>query len=127
MKKVSVVFLFAGLQVSSAIESWNVDSQEEWAASLAEQKGVELVKGLATPTEKKVTLTSTLKSYENKRGAQFITISQSPVWMNWNPAGKLLPRNLGDAPVLLNRGEEGYWAFGRYSSCLLYTSPSPRD
>jgi len=115
MKKVSVVFLFAGLQVSSAIESWNVDSQEEWAASLAEQKGVELVKGLASPTEKKVTLTSTLKSYENKRGAQFITISQSPVWMNWNPAGKLLPRNLGDAPVLLNRGEEGYWAFGRYS------------
>ena len=116
MKKLSVVCLFAGLQVAPAIESWRVDSQEEWAASFYEQEGIEVAQGLATPTEKKVIIKSALKSYEQKRSAKLITISQSPIWMNWNSAGKLLPSNLGDAPVLLNRGEEGYWAFGRYSS-----------
>ncbi|MGJ8654556.1 MAG: hypothetical protein ACSHX8_14945 [Opitutaceae bacterium] len=115
--KLTGMFTLGALSAMTAVgETWTVASQAEWNNSLAEQTGVEITDGLASPTEKTATLSSVMKQFDEKRSAQSITIDQSPVWHNWEPVKNIGPSNLGDAPVMLSLGPDDYWIFGRYSA-----------
>ena len=95
-------------------EAWVVDTQDEWTEGLQKKDGLEISDGMATPTATKAELQSVLKTYPEKKTASSITISQSPIWQNWQPTQRIGPSNLGDAPVLLSMGPDNYWIFGRY-------------
>ncbi len=96
-------------------ESWIIESQTDWQANLAAQTNLEFKDGQATPTAATASFRSALKTFAEKRRATSMTISQSPIWENWQPAGQIGPDNLADAPVFLQMGPENYWIFGRYS------------
>jgi hypothetical protein len=100
--------------IAHADSSWVIDTQDEWKQATADQSDLELKDGLATPTAKKATFRSTLKTFDEKRSAESITIDQSTKWHNWNPVGQIGPGNVGDAPVFLRMGDDDYWLFGRY-------------
>ena len=93
---------------------WLIQSQEEWTAAIESSNGLEIKDGLASPTGKSGTLKTVLKSFPAKRSASALTLTQSPIWQNWNPIENLGPANLADAPVLLTKGPDDYWMFGRY-------------
>ena len=99
---------------SSGDGSWIVDSQEEWEQSTETQDGLRFDKGMARPTAQQATFRSKIKSFPAKRSAASIVISQSPEWLNWEPTENIGPKNLGDAPVMLQLGPGNYWMFGRY-------------
>ena len=94
--------------------AWSVDSQADWSDAQATQKGLSIEEGFASPSEKTGSYTSALKQYKTKRKARSLTITQSPVWLNWQPIDNLGPANMQDAPVFLSLGPNNYWAFGRY-------------
>ncbi|SMP66541.1 hypothetical protein SAMN06265222_11012 [Neorhodopirellula lusitana] len=104
----------ATFNYGSAEDAWTVDSQTEWQDAIAESSNLEFADGMAAPTESTATLQSKLKSFAEKRSASSLTVSQSAVWENWQPAGNLGPANLRDAPVMLRLGPSNYWMFGRY-------------
>ena len=97
-------------------EDWQTATQEEWKVNKAQAENLEFKDAMASPTAKTATFKSILKSFPEKRSAGSISISQSPVWLNWNPIAQLGPKNLRDAPVALRLGEGDYWLFGRYGS-----------
>ena len=119
MKTTHSVILFLGLACLPAMaenKAWKIDKQEDWKSQVESSKGMTFEDGMAMPTEKNGTLKSVLKTFPEKRSASTLTFDQSPIWQNWNPMGNLGPVNLGDAPVLLVKGPNDYWMFGRYSS-----------
>lgn len=94
-------------------EFWSVDSTQEWSQGQGEGIGYE--DGLASLTKgKKGTYRSQMRQFETKRSAKELMITQSPVWANWEETGNLGPENLLDAPVMLTKGPDDYWMFGRY-------------
>ena len=94
-----------------------IDSAEEWKANLKRVDGkLSVEEGYVSPQEKTATLTTKLHSSDQKRSAATLTVTQSPLWQNWNPIENLGPSNLADAPVLLTVGPDNYWMFGRYGS-----------
>lgn len=93
-----------------------IETEEEWKAAIASSEGIEIKDGFVSPVAESGTLTSKLQSFEEKRSAKSLTVTQSPVWQNWNPIENLGPENLQDAPVLLTMGPGDYWMFGRYGS-----------
>ena len=95
--------------------AWTIDSQEQWSQSTESQTGLEFKNGMARPAQKQATFRSKIKSFESKCSASSVVISQSPEWLNWEPVKNLGPVNLGDAPVMLQRGAGDYWMFGRYT------------
>jgi len=97
-----------------AEESWMIDSQSDWVAATEDQSNLKFNDGVAIPTAKTAAFQSKLKTFTEKRTANSIVISQSPVWENWEPVPNIGPQNLADAPVLLRRGPDDYWMFGRY-------------
>ncbi|MDA9260367.1 hypothetical protein N9P58_00710 [Puniceicoccaceae bacterium] len=113
--KYTIFTLLALSPLIATAGDWNIDTQEDWQAAIADQSNLEIQNGLATPTASTATLRSALKTFDEKRSAQSITINQSPVWQNWEPVTNVGPSNLGDAPVMLSLGPDNYWMFGRYA------------
>jgi len=108
-----------GLQASCLLgqedaKPWVVDTQDQWTESVSSSDGVMVEDGMASPSQKSASLKSVLKRFDKKRSASEIVVSQSPQWLNWDPAGNIGPKNLGDAPVMLSLGPDNYWMFGRY-------------
>lgn len=97
-----------------AIESWQINTQQEWTEHLTTNDAVNTSDGLVSTTSKSVTIRSVLKSFPEKRSAASIVVSQSSIWENWESAGHIGPKNLADAPVLLRHGPNDYWIFGKY-------------
>ena len=95
-------------------EDWTIDSDADWKSNTGETAGLEIKKGMAEPTEKTATFKSAIKRFDVPTQARSISIGQSPVWENWQPTPNLGPKNLGDAPVMLQLGPDNYWMFGRY-------------
>lgn len=95
-------------------QPWIIDNQEEWKAAITSSEGISIEDGTSAPTEKSGTLKTTIKSFDSKRSASSLTVTQSPIWQNWNPIENLGPSNLADAPVLLTKGPDDYWMLGRY-------------
>lgn len=89
---------------------WNFEDQKQVDSS----KGAVFEKGTVSPEEKSATLLTKVEKVKKKRAPKSLTISQSPIWQNWNPIENLGPANLRDAPVLLTKGPGDYWIFGRY-------------
>lgn len=115
--KLTLISSIACFAISSAIAEdspWLIQSQEEWTAAIQSSEGLEFKDGLASPTGKSGTLKTIIKSFPAKRSASSLNLTQSPIWQNWNPITNLGPLNLADAPVLLTKGPDDYWMFGRY-------------
>ena len=109
--------LLAGCAQSSSVKNekaWLIDSQEEWMEAVAAKSNLDFKDGMAEPNAKSATLKSKMKRFSEKRSASSITVSQSPVWHNWQPVENIGPANLGDAPIMLTVGPGNYWMFGRY-------------
>ncbi|CAA6677779.1 MULTISPECIES: hypothetical protein [unclassified Lentimonas] len=107
--------LFLGSQAVFADEgAWTIDTQQEWTQNVENQDGLEIADGMASPVAETAILKSRLKSYTEKRRAKSVTVSQSSVWLNWQPVKNIGPSNLKDAPVFLHMGPGNYWMFGRY-------------
>ncbi|MBX2852232.1 MAG: hypothetical protein KTR15_10850 [Phycisphaeraceae bacterium] len=104
----------AGSCVSASAAPWVVDSQEEWTQAVGQPKTLSIADGLAVPKIETVTFRSKVRRFDAKRKAKSLTISQSPIWQNWEPIENLGPVNMKDAPVFLSLGESNYWAFGKY-------------
>lgn len=99
---------------ATAQETWTVDSHAQWKNAAESSARLEFKDGMATPTDSQARFKSKLKTFDQKRSAKSITVSQSPIWLNWEPIENIGPVNLGDAPVFLTLGPDNYWMFGRY-------------
>ncbi len=99
-------------------DDWRIDTMEEWQSAAAKSENLEIEDGMATPTAMTATFTSVVKKFDTKRTFGKMTLSQSPVWRNWEPIGKVGPRNLEDAPVFLVKAPGDYWLFGLYGPYL---------
>lgn len=110
----TLILALACLPALAEEQPWTIDSQEAWEAAVESSDGITLENGEASPIENSGTLRSTIKSFAKKRSAVALTLNQSPIWQNWNPIANLGPANLSDAPVLLTKGPDDYWMFGRY-------------
>lgn len=102
--------------LSANAESFKIETQSEWKSSIASSKGIAIEDGLAAPTGKSGNLKTKIQKFDTKRSAASLSVTQSPIWQNWNPIDNLGPSNLQDAPVLLTLGPDNYWIFGRYGS-----------
>lgn len=100
----------------AAPADWTIESQADWEASTESKTGIEFQDGMAVPSEPSATFRSKLKVFDQKQTPSRLVVSQSPVWDNWAPVPKVLPPNLGDAPVALRAGPGNYWLFGRYQN-----------
>lgn len=108
--------VLTGSSVHASAEDWTVDSQEQWTQASASSEGLAIEEGMAMPSGKAASFTSKVQRFDRKRKAKSITLTQSPIWQNWNPVENLGPSNLGDAPIFLSLGPNNYWAFGRYGN-----------
>ncbi|MEM1296204.1 MAG: hypothetical protein AAGH89_12625 [Verrucomicrobiota bacterium] len=104
------------IQSTFATEPWTIEKEAEWSAEVESSEGLKVEAGTVSPAEKSGELRTKIRSFEEKRSAKSLSISQSSIWQNWNPIENLGPSNLSDAPVLLTVGPDDYWMFGRYGS-----------
>ncbi|MDF7824774.1 hypothetical protein P4B35_12185 [Pontiellaceae bacterium B12227] len=114
MKKTTVVLGLALASLVHADSTWVIENQADWDKYTGSKTDLEIKDGQATPTAETAVFQSAIKSFSEKQSAASIRLSQSPVWLNWNPVKNIGPKNLKDAPVFLRRGENDYWMFGRY-------------
>ena len=98
----------------AAAADWTIQGEKAWKAQTAESEGVVFENGFVAPEGKTATLKTKVQTFKSKRSAGSLTVTQSPVWQNWNPIPNLGPDNLQDAPVLLTMGRNNYWMFGKY-------------
>lgn len=105
---------FSTIQLTHADQNWVIDSQEDWKISKLSSSALEIKKGMVDPNSENSSFKSILKKFPKKQSIQSITFDQSPVWQNWEPIANIGPSNLADAPVLLTKGPDDYWMFGRY-------------
>jgi hypothetical protein len=106
-------FIFAtSALIAHSAEVWQIDAPQEWQAAQFRVEGIELRDGLAALIDGTGVYESAVKHFPEKIAAQSIRFEQSPVWLNWRPVAKVLPPELGDAPVFLSLGPGDYWAFG---------------
>ena len=131
-RKLSVIstaalMLAGGLHLGAANNPWAVDTTEEWAESLLANDSIEIADGFVSPRGESATVRSRLIRFDGKRAAASLTISQSPVWENWQAMENIGPANLGDAPVFLRMGPDNYWMFGRYQGGQTEFSDIPAE
>lgn len=95
-------------------DNWIIESNDDWKSQTETSNKVAFKDGTAAPTGETATLKTKLNRSDKKRSAQSLTITQSPIWQNWNPIENIGPSNLGDAPVMIVKGPDNYWMFGRF-------------
>ncbi|MCH2614007.1 MAG: hypothetical protein MKZ70_04855 [Opitutales bacterium] len=69
---------------------------------------------MTSPKGKSDNLKNKIQRFDTKHSTASLTVTQPPIWRNWNPIVNLGPSNLHDAPILLALGPNNYWIFGRY-------------
>ncbi|MCM2373453.1 glycoside hydrolase family protein [Aporhodopirellula aestuarii] len=111
-----LVLVVLTASLSTANDSWVIDSDSDWQENTASQTGLTIQKGVAEPEGKTATFQSRVKAFTEKRSIRSVTFDQSPIWQNWNPIKNVGPSNLADAPVVLSLGPNDYWIFGRYGA-----------
>nr|WP_235990266.1 hypothetical protein [Bremerella alba] len=95
---------------------WTIDSADDWKQNIESSEGAIVAEGSVSPKAMTATITTKVHVSNEKRSAKSFTLTQSPIWQNWNPIENLGPVNLADAPVLLTVGPNNYWMFGRYGN-----------
>ena len=116
LQTIALTILIGASFLHAEETEWKLDSEKNWKQNLESSKGAAYEGGGFAPREVKASLLTKLQSFDKKRSAVSLTVSQSPVWQNWSPIENLGPINLNDAPVLLTMGPDNYWMFGRYGS-----------
>ena len=106
--------LLVGIELQAA--DWTIDGADDWTRNIKSAEGAIVLDGSVSPKEKTAMVVTRLDASDAQRSAKSLTVTQSPIWQNWNPIENLGPVNLGDAPVLLTVGPDNYWMFGRYGS-----------
>ena len=118
-KLASMVLLSAALLLAAppkpVASTWTISTQAEWTAQTAKTDGLEIKDGLVSPTGNTVTFASTLKTFDKKRSAASITLTQTVAWENWTASPKQLGPKLRNAPIFLPISKGNYWMFGNYS------------
>lgn len=89
----------SGPEVTGDAE-WKLDGE----VSVESSEGIAFENDAAAPAGETATLLTKTQSFGAKRTAKTLTITQSPLWQNWNPIENIGPSNLQDAPVLLTKG-----------------------
>ena len=114
--RIKPIIFFIGLlpMISLGAKNWSIKSTKDWAECIEHNQGVAVKEGTVSPSEQSGMIRTKLKAFKKKRSAKTLTISQSPLWQNWNPRPRIAPKNLRDAPVFLAKGPDDYWMFGRY-------------
>ncbi len=112
-KKFLVAFL--GVCGLAQAEDWRIEG-DAWKGNIESSQGAVVSDGTVSPKSELATIVTKLHTSDMKRSARALTLSQSPIWQNWSPIENLGPPNLQDAPVLLTRGPNDYWMFGRFGS-----------
>lgn len=97
-----------------AVGAWTIDSQEDWLRSMESSAELEIKAGMAAPTAEQASFRSIIQRFDSKKQVESITIGQSPVWENWEPAGDIGPGVTFDSPVFLSLGPKNYWLFARH-------------
>lgn len=95
-------------------EDWRIDSSAEWQQASAADQGLGFEDGAAQLEGGEGSYRSVLRAIPSGQRPDTIQVTQLPLWQNWTAAGKVIPGNLGDAPVFLAVGPGNYWIFGRY-------------
>lgn len=95
-------------------DQWSVKGEDAWKSQISEQSNLEVKEGFVSPAGKEASFKSVVKSFAEKKSASSLTISQSPIWQNWNQIPQLGPKNMNDAPVFIRKSEGDYWIFARY-------------
>ncbi|MGD7654262.1 MAG: hypothetical protein ACQCXQ_13670 [Verrucomicrobiales bacterium] len=118
IKHPSTHTLAAGLTLGATLAithaaAWTI-GKDDWKQAVESSDGITIEGGYAAPTGKSGTLRTTMRTFAEKTSAKSLVVRQSPVWQNWNPTANIGPANLNDAPVLLVKGPNDYWIFGRY-------------
>ncbi|MEM6916234.1 MAG: hypothetical protein AAF491_06665, partial [Verrucomicrobiota bacterium] len=108
--------LFLASTLPAGEASWDFSDPETWMESFSGGEGVRQESGGVSVESGEGTILTSLQAFEEKRSPSSVTVSQSPIWQNWNPIENLGPSNLRDAPVLLTLGPDNYWIFGRYGN-----------
>ena len=108
------MLLLAISSLTVADDTWVIDSQSDWESATGAASELEVKAGMISPSAKKATFQSTLKTFTKKRSASSLVFDQSAIWQNWEPIKNYGPGNLQDAPVTLALGPKNYWIFGRY-------------
>ena len=90
----------------------SLSAQKEWVEGTESIEGAEIKTGQVIPTQKTANLLTRLHSFDSKKKAETLRLTQSAIWQNWTPIENLGPSNLNDAPVLLTIGPNNYWMFG---------------
>ncbi|MEW4561832.1 hypothetical protein AB1K70_04860 [Bremerella sp. JC770] len=116
--KYLTLLIASSLAVVSHLEAadWKIETADDWQRNIATAEGATIAEGSVSPTDKTATIATKLHTSGEKRSASTLTLTQSPVWQNWNPIDNIGPANLGDAPVMLTVGPGNYWMFGRYKN-----------
>ena len=100
------------------IESWTIDTAEQWQRAAADTQAMTLEAGQAKPTADQAHFQSRLRRFADKRKLNRITFTQTASWPQWQPVDGIAPKNTRNAPVFLPVKENEYWYFaergGRY-------------
>ncbi|MEW4486539.1 hypothetical protein AB1L42_00575 [Thalassoglobus sp. JC818] len=99
-----------------ANDSLLISGSADWESKLEIRQGLDVADGVIFPSGKAGEFRTKVLSTDTKKKPSSVTLTQSPVWQNWNPIENLGPVNLGDAPVFLRVGPQNYWIFGRYKT-----------
>ena len=95
-------------------DEWVIKNDHDWKSQIQSSEKIVFENDTASPSAETATLLTKLHRSDKKRSGKSLTITQSPIWQNWNPIENIGPSNLNDAPVMLVKGPDDYWIFGRY-------------
>ena len=111
----ALMALANGQATADGINSWRIDTTDEWQADASQIEGLKASDGLLALTGKQGLYRSRLRRFKDKRAAHTLTLTASTAWDNWEPTQrKVVPPTLADAPIFLAKGPKDYWLFGRY-------------
>ena len=94
--------------------SWQVDTPEQWESAKAESDGIKFRNGYVETEGDAGFFRSKVIPLKGKKKLARIDFKQSDIWDNWIAVDRVIPQNLGDAPVAVAVGPGNYWLFGRY-------------
>ena len=113
MKRTPFLVIIISSICFAQADEWKIEGSD-WESKLESSEGAVVEDGALKPKATEASILTKLQSFDEKRSAKSLTLTQSPVWQNWNPIENLGPSNLQDAPVLLTKGPDNYWMFGRF-------------
>ncbi|MHC5068285.1 MAG: hypothetical protein ACYTF0_06815, partial [Planctomycetota bacterium] len=86
---------------AAEVQSWTIDSAEEWQATVASTTGMTLADGYATAQQATASLSTIIATSAEPRRLSKVVVEQSQVWDNWETIPDVTPAGLRNAYVFL--------------------------